>query len=326
MDPLKELERMALNVEGCDQQQIAEPTADEIARWQELFGYSYAEALGHIEDQRNDVARERVTDDHWELVKKREEEEGYDREAYEHKLRHKIEKRKASPSGPCASPTAASQLATVLVKLEGPLDSADQVMVAANLSSPPKIVEGTNVDGSNALFCRINAVAKVAIQSWLLEKKHFFEPFFVFYSKARKELSDTSAYPTLGIDTTLPQYRTVLPSPTQMQYPVWYFFYGTLADPNFLCGLLEIQDAQLEVASVDGGTIKTWQGKYKALVDGPDTVPGYAFQVMSQEHEEALMLYETDAYEVVRCQISLHGWSSTVTGCTFRFVDQTRLQ
>ena len=278
MDIWEELERMALNIADCDQKQT---DADEIVRWQKLFGYTYAEALSKIEDQRNNIAREKVTDDFWELVKEKEEKEGYDRETYEHSLQHKINKRKAVTLLLGAPPTAIDQSAIYLVKLEGPLNSVNQVTVAANLSSPPKIVEGVNADGSNALFCRINAVAKLAIQSWLLEQKHFFEPFFIPISIARKELHDTSTYPTLGTDTTLPQHRPALPSQTQMQYPLWYFFYGTLADPEFLCGLLDLPNVQLEAATVDGGRIKTWNDKYKALVDGSDTVSGSAFRVMS---------------------------------------------
>lgn len=69
--------------------------------------------------------------------------------------------------------------------------------------------------------------------------------------------------------------------------------------------------------------METWgEGKYKALVDGPETssMKGSAYLVMSEEHEDALRKYETEAYEVVRCVIEMN--STTVEGCTFRFVGE----
>ena len=69
--------------------------------------------------------------------------------------------------------------------------------------------------------------------------------------------------------------------------------------------------------------METWgEGKYKALVDGPEMsrIKGSAYQVMSEEHEDALRKYESEAYEVVRCIIEMNG--TTVEGCTFRFVGE----
>lgn len=47
--------------------------------------------------------------------------------------------------------------------------------------------------------------------------------------------------------------------------------------------------------------METWgEGKYNALVNGPEMsrVGGSAYQVMSDEHEDCLRKYETEAYEV----------------------------
>ena len=57
------------------------------------------------------------------------------------------------------------------------------------------------------------------------------------------------------------------------------------------------------------------------MVGGAETeeVRGSAYIVTSKEHEDALRLYETDKYEVVRCTIQFEG--SAVQGCTFRFVE-----
>ena len=63
----------------------------------------------------------------------------------------------------------------------------------------------------------------------------------------------------------------------------------------------------------------SWHGKYKALVDGADNdyVYDLAYQVVSKEHEEALMLYEKQEYEVVRCCIVMA--SQIEQGFAFQF-------
>lgn len=147
---------------------------------------------------------------------------------------------------------------------------------------------------------------------------------------AAKQLSSVSAYPTLGIDSTLPQYRATSASsflPRPEQYPVWYFFYGTLAEPDRLVRLLELPDDDalpvLRPARVAGGVVKSWQGKYRALVDGPmdARVRGHAFLVADREQEDRLRVYETRSYEVVRCGIKMLETAGCVRGLTFRFRD-----
>ena len=85
------------------------------------------------------------------------------------------------------------------------------------------------------------------------------------------------------------------------------------------------EDPILEPACLTGGIVKTWAGKYKALVNGPDTarVEGWAYQVKTEACEDALRFYETEKYEVVRCIIALNG--EEVKGCTFRFIDSSQL-
>jgi hypothetical protein len=184
------------------------------------------------------------------------------------------------------------------------------------------------------VFCKVDGRAKLAIETWLsAQKEPIFRPLFVPVGRAYKELSPQSLYPTLGKDTILPQFRPqdrhlLVTAPsfgrTQDQYPVWYFFYGTLASVPKLCSLLSLSEDEIPIlhkASVMGGKIETWgEGKYKALVDGPETsrIKGLAYQVMSEEHEDRLRKYESEAYEVVRCSIEMN--STTVQGCTFRFV------
>ena len=164
---------------------------------------------------------------------------------------------------------------------------------------------------------------------WLSEQHIGFAPTFVRVSKSGKDLSKSSMYPTLGVDSTLPQYRpNSLDAefmPSQNQYPVWYFFYGNLAVPDILTRRLALlKEPIFTPANVTGGVIKRWRGKYNALLDGPDTsrVYGWAYLVTTEEHEDALRYYETENYEIVRCNIVMHNEPAgeAVKGLTFKFV------
>jgi len=75
----------------------------------------------------------------------------------------------------------------------------------------------------------------------------------------------------------------------------------------------------LEPASVSGGILRTWPGKYQVLVHKrPNAcIKGSVHDVSSKEQKDALRCYETDKYEVVRCTIFMRG--RQVQGCTFRF-------
>lgn len=102
---------------------------------------------------------------------------------------------------------------------------------------------------------------------------------------------------------------------------MWYFFYGTLQEPDRLAHHLDLPETQPPVlipAQISRGKTKNW-GLYKALINGAETgvVHGSAYLVTSEEGEDALRYYETAAYEVVRCSIIIE--SRTVQGLTFRF-------
>jgi len=76
---------------------------------------------------------------------------------------------------------------------------------------------------------------------------------------------------------------------------------------------------------IHSGKIGTWGGKYKALVDNPGTcVEGCAYEVVSQEQEDALRVYETAKYEVVRVEIMcrMNFRARFVRGLTFRFAGE----
>ena len=57
-----------------------------ITRWQQLFYYTRTEAISRIEQHRSNFSRERVSDEHWEMVRCAKEADGYGREAYEHEI------------------------------------------------------------------------------------------------------------------------------------------------------------------------------------------------------------------------------------------------
>jgi hypothetical protein len=64
----------------------------------------------------------------------------------------------------------------------------------------------------------------------------------------------------------------------------------------------------------------TWAGKCKALVNGDTRIDGWAYLVIDREQEEALQYYETDRYDVVRCDIYFEQGES-MAGLIVRFVD-----
>jgi hypothetical protein len=108
----------------------------------------------------------------------------------------------------------------------------------------------------------VNGNAKEAIIRWFRAQQTKFNPTFVRVSKAEKDLSETQYTQPLGLDTTLPQNRVGSAntnfSQEQNQYPVSYFFCDTLTEDRL---------SILEPASVSGGILRTWPGKYQALVD-----------------------------------------------------------
>ncbi|KAI0834479.1 hypothetical protein F5Y06DRAFT_155424 [Hypoxylon sp. FL0890] len=322
MDFLDELESMA-QVAIQQPQQPDEPDNGDIQRWQSLFGYTYAQAAQKIQEHRSDLSRVLVTESHWEIVRAEKEAQGYDKEAYEHSCGLVT---RTSLLKPQKVPSKTTRPSLYLLKLEGPLSNVDQVKAAAGLHETPTELNATDDTGKPTAFCKVDTEGKEKILEFLSRRGSRFEPTFVRYSKAEKDLPAGSAYPTLGVDTTMPQHRPNSMddpklAPAQNEYPVWYFFYGTLADPVVLKRLLGC-DPSYQPASVNRGVLKTWGGKYKALVDSVDEkaeVQGHAFLVQDQEQEHSLQLYETDKYEVVRCEIRISG-QETVKGLTFRFI------
>ncbi|KAF2188331.1 hypothetical protein K469DRAFT_703839 [Zopfia rhizophila CBS 207.26] len=214
--------------------------------------------------------------------------------------------------------------ATYLLRLEHPLLAPRDVANILGLSRVPQLETGSGEDGE-ARFCRLSQSSIDALDSWTA--KHYPRKMF---TKIRLGIAhkDSLKLPILGRDPTLPHHRPSVPtSPVkkriypEYEYPVYYFFYGTLASPSRLSLLFGIPSSQLprfEAAPLLDGQIRTWAGKYRALVDSPGgKVEGCVYPVMSVDQEDALRVYEGDSYEVVGARVVLEG--REMEGRTFRF-------
>ncbi|KAL8983040.1 MAG: hypothetical protein Q9205_002609 [Flavoplaca limonia] len=313
------LEEMA--VASCDYQ--AEPTSEEIERWCNLFDISRSEAPEIIKEFRMDLDRRRLTDDQWDTIKDDKEAEGYNRETYEYQIQLSLTTSRTSNR-----PKARDDKALFVFKLGLPFADIESLQAAVGISATLK--KGVGEEG-DADFAHVTGATKRAIEDWVeSQSPRPPRPTFIRLSQSPKDLSDMSCHPSLGIDSSLPQHRLQdkhCHTPAQMEYPVWYLFYGTLMDPETVQKCISLPSTpQLVPASTKGGILRTWGRKYKALVDGPADarVDGFAYKVETAEHEEYLRFRETEAYEVVRCRIILGG-GEEVRGLTFRFVKHDEL-
>ncbi|KAI1063174.1 hypothetical protein LB507_005536 [Fusarium sp. FIESC RH6] len=331
MELLDELELMAQAASAL--QENDEDMESTVTRWQKLFGYSVSTAEFKIKDHRKNALDFIISDDHWFVVRDRMEAEGHDRESYEHFYNYRQATHDVINNQNLSMKERRMLRALgFLVKLEGPFSTVRSIIQAAGLSldASTEVIPATDFSGEPCSFYRINMMDRLAIEEWL--EKHprsdLFSPTYV-RDIARKDLSSTSLYPTLGLDTTLPHYRPEsdkayhqTPRPSQNEYPVWYFFYGTLLDKAILARLFGSDfHAPYREARIRGGIVKT-MGKYNALVDdesGTNVVHGKAMRVQTREHEERLRAYETNVYEVVRCKIEV-GPNEFINGLTFRFI------
>lgn len=319
MDFSDELELLAANANAFDGGHD-----DSVSHLRMLFDYSQNEAETALERLMNGLDSI-VSEDLWDSVREQEESLGHDRLTYSHWLA------RASAWKTTPRPSEATfDDKEHLVQLGGPFDSPEILATILGCREPPPSFHGESLDGAQATqFCRIDGRAKARLLEYIIQTRSDYSPLIVATSYARKIFCSHCAAPLLGVDTSLPQHRLDIapPSPAQAQYPVWYFFYGTLCNTEILNAIFRYLDGdtsyEMVPARIRGGKMGTWgAGKYKALtddLDDPDAVTeGYAFLVESKEHEDALCYYETGSYEVARCKIEMA--SGIVEGCTFRFV------
>lgn len=252
-----------------------------------------------------------VSDELWELVQADEEQKGYNRDSYAFALQKQH----------CKSlhRTSATLHGGFIVRLDpdSPFSSPQDLQNILGSVRPPDQF-GEKGDGENITdsisFCKISAVARDHLLYWLAEHYLLHQPVIARLAKAEKSLDCISIAPFLGINTTLPQFRpsaqenTSSPLPQQDQYPVWHFLYERLAESSILQEPLALPEPpKYRTAEVSDAAKQRWSGRYNALVDGHGMAMGKAFQVNSQEQEEALQSLETDVYEVVRCMIEFKG-------------------
>ncbi|KAL8652335.1 MAG: hypothetical protein Q9226_004317 [Calogaya cf. arnoldii] len=308
---------------GASSTSYDEPTREEIDRWCNLFGYVESEAPDVIKEFRLDLNRRRLTNDQWDTIKDDKEAEGHDRETYEHQLQLSLTQSKIS-----SRPRAYDDQALFVFKLGPPFADIESLQSAVGVLATLK--KGLGEEG-DVDFAHVTGAAKRAIEDWIeTQSPRPPRPTFIRLSQSPKDLSNMSSHPTLGINSSLPQHRLQdkqAHAPAQMEYPVWYLFYGTLADPETLQKCIALPSTpRLVPASTKGGVLRNWGRKYKALVDGPADarIDGFAYLVETADHEEYLRFRETEAYEVVRCPITLEG-GEEVQGLTFRFVKQEDL-
>jgi len=105
-------------------------------------------------------------------------------------------------------------------------------------------------------------------------------------------------------------------------HPKFYFFYGSLMDPDHFANVLNLRERPVtHPASIAGYSYKMW-GPYPALIDGPPDaiVQGVAIEVKSHWVATRLAEYETDAYEEHDCIIRFEN-GQTVSGVTFKWRD-----
>ncbi|KAG9739334.1 hypothetical protein KCU73_g9505, partial [Aureobasidium melanogenum] len=312
---MEELEKMGANAIESFEDELSEA---DIKRWQALFSMTHEDAQHSLKTYRENLDRRRISGELWLDIKASKEAQGFDREAYEYEL---FCRSKVDPTAPSSDSARSSPPSNSLrgLLLDGPLSIPEDIRDIAGFT--PTVVKAESEDKSTS-FCYVTAEEEHRIKQGLKDRGISFEPCFITISIAAKDLS---ALPKLGVnDPTLPQHRLNSAADLQHGYPVLYFFYGTLAQPEILKRVLELQDeldpSSLQPAHALGGNITTL-GQYRALVNSNDPtsrVEGHAFMVQSEDQERSLRLYETNMYEVVRCDIMLVGQNVPVKGLTFR--------
>ncbi|CZR63731.1 uncharacterized protein PAC_13628 [Phialocephala subalpina] len=158
MDLLEELNRMAANVGKLNN---AGTDEENVERWVQLFKYDYLEAYQLLKAQREDVTREPISDEHWNLVRADREAAGYDREAYEHSLTLKDVLQSQST---VFHDTDGKKW--TLYKIGGLLESKEKVQEIAELKEAPKITKGIGSMGMYD-FVWVDDKAREKIESWV---------------------------------------------------------------------------------------------------------------------------------------------------------------
>lgn len=121
-----------------------------------------------------------------------------------------------------------------------------------------------------------------------------------------KEETHASNMPSLK-EIMLARHRNIPHSPhiSLLQYPVYYFFYGSMTDPATLKRILNLDEApKLHEAYIVGYTVAR-KNNLPALIDGPraEEVKGYAYFVGSEAEGAKLRECHSKQYKVAPCLV-----------------------
>jgi len=151
-------------------------------------------------------------------------------------------------------------------------------------------------------------------------------PFQLTGHRPQPLLADNTS-PFLNSLASAPEnYLTDIPDTpykSPVYEPTYYFFYGTLTQPEILSSVLDLTEPpELRPARIVGYSLANW-GQYRALIDGPQgaVVEGSVYKVRSAEDQYNLAQYETRAYRVAPCCITIidGGQPAEVNGYTFKY-------
>ena len=110
------------------------------------------------------VTRERMSDDHWDLIRADKEAAGHDRESYEHSLQLK-----SVFSSQSASVTHPDGGLMLLFRVGGLLSSPEKIQDVAKLEEPPVVQEGWSERGP-VKFVIVDEEAKRKLEEWLTQQ------------------------------------------------------------------------------------------------------------------------------------------------------------
>ncbi|KAK8144593.1 hypothetical protein G3M48_005596 [Beauveria asiatica] len=324
MDLLTACESLAANVLEHDVLDMSDTYISEsdTEHWMTALNLTRVEAIDEITKWRSDYTRESLSQSAWDTIKESDAASGFTKESYEFSLTRGSTIKQSNATG-------ADDTAMYLLRIIEPLPTIGTLSELLN-TDKIEVVSGIDDEGKSVRFAYMTAQMKrQLINNLALSDTIYFRPSFIRVSVANKDISDNSRYPTLGIDSTLPQYRAPSASscfqPLQNEYPVRYFFYGTLADRTVLARVIGVPDAdsiRYEPGVLSRAVLTSWAGKYRGVVDGgpDDKVQGVVYWVQSREEEEALRIYETAKYEVVRCSVQVGEEIDVYMGLTFRLI------
>lgn len=175
-----ELLRLASNAEAANNATTSDSApslGDAIDRWHDLFNYDHDTAARLIIAQRQNImAEQRISNEHWDLIRHRWEPLGYDKEAYEHaqRLEEVLEASAASVSGSGAEMggSRTEDGGEIFVfRLGGLLDSVERVREITGMADRPVTMMTESGGGGMVELCVVGMEDKAKIHDFLRSKR-----------------------------------------------------------------------------------------------------------------------------------------------------------